>query len=439
MPVRLTEKRIRSLRTSKTQEDILHSLTPGAGLRLSKDGRRTFFALYRSPTARDTQGQPKQRRYLFGEHLSGKLGEARYLSLQEFEREYQIFRGKLALGIDPKDEVATVASVSEAELRVGPAEVPAFLRGMFPEGYAKGTVSHLMALYFEHHAGPYLKPRTVQGYVDTARRHIVPRLGYVSAETLSAPDVRNALSSISRTAPQMTRSFKKVLSAAFQFGIEHMPGIKANPCAGVRITVPKNKGSRWLTDEELSVFLAGVDSLEDRESADVYTLILYSLCRPNEAFSLRAEDIISVNGEKVLRIPASRNKSREYRKRDFLIPLMGSIGDIIEHRSAEVKGKGPLFWTYKGVGYPHQLKESNKVIRSFQGLEDIRPHDLRRTGRTHLPSLGVSEKVAEACLNNAPGEIEGTYNLYSYWNERKQALSLWHHKLEKLRENRPAR
>jgi integrase len=304
---------------------------------------------------------------------------------------------------------------------------------MFPEGYAKGTVSHLMALYFEQHAGQYLKPRSLQNYVDTARRHIVPRLGYVPAETLSVPDVRNALSSISKTSPQMTRSFKKVLSAAFQFGLEHMPGIKINPCTGVRITVPKNKGSRWLTDEELSVFLAGIDGLEDRRSADVYTLILYSLCRPNEAFGLRAEDVIRINGEKVLRIPASRNKSREDSKRDFLIPLIGPIGEIIERRSVEVNGKGPLFWTYKGVDYPYQLKESNKAIRSLLGLEDIRPHDLRRTGRTHLPSLGVSEKVAEACLNHVPGEIEGTYNLYSYWNERKQALTLWHHKLETLR------
>jgi hypothetical protein len=29
-------------------------------------------------------------------------------------------------------------------------------------------------------------------------------------------------------------------------------------------------------------------------------------------------------------------------------------------------------------------------------------------------------------------EIEGTYNLYTYWPERKQALNLWHEKLARL-------
>jgi hypothetical protein len=35
-------------------------------------------------------------------------------------------------------------------------------------------------------------------------------------------------------------------------------------------------------------------------------------------------------------------------------------------------------------------------------------------------------------LNHVKGEIEGTYNLYNYWSERKQALGLWHEKLLRL-------
>lgn len=44
----------------------------------------------------------------------------------------------------------------------------------------------------------------------------------------------------------------------------------------------------------------------------------------------------------------------------------------------------------------------------------------------------VPDSVAEALLNHAKGEIEGTYNLYNYWPERKQALGLWHEKLLRL-------
>jgi hypothetical protein len=80
------------------------------------------------------------------------------------------------------------------------------------------------------------------------------------------------------------------------------------------------------------------------------------------------------------------------------------------------------------------VKARRGVERSGRGhrdhrLADIRPHDFRRTARTHFPVLGVSEAVAEALLNYAKGEIEATYNLYTYWAERKQALALWHAKL----------
>lgn len=30
-------------------------------------------------------------------------------------------------------------------------------------------------------------------------------------------------------------------------------------------------------------------------------------------------------------------------------------------------------------------------------------------------------------------EVNGTYNLYTYWRERKDALKLWHAKLEGLK------
>ncbi|HEY7213379.1 MAG TPA: hypothetical protein VIC28_02060 [Thermoanaerobaculia bacterium] len=35
-------------------------------------------------------------------------------------------------------------------------------------------------------------------------------------------------------------------------------------------------------------------------------------------------------------------------------------------------------------------------------------------------------------LNHVKGEVEGTYALYDYWKERKEALALWHSKLAAL-------
>ena len=132
------------------------------------------------------------------------------------------------------------------------------------------------------------------------------------------------------------------------------------------------------------------------------------------------------------RIP--EHKSKE--KREFLIPLVGPIGEVINRRYLEAGGRGPLFWAFsKSKEYPDGLRDGNKNLRELTKLEDIRPHDFRRTCRTHLSSLGIRSEVAEAVLAHAQGEIEATYNIWSYWPERKEALALWSAKLERLRES----
>jgi hypothetical protein len=46
------------------------------------------------------------------------------------------------------------------------------------------------------------------------------------------------------------------------------------------------------------------------------------------------------------------------------------------------------------------------------GINTVRPHDLRRTGRTELARLGVSRHIAERVLNHSKDVIEGTYDVY---------------------------
>ncbi|HEV7508510.1 MAG TPA: hypothetical protein VGS07_26755 [Thermoanaerobaculia bacterium] len=63
--------------------------------------------------------------------------------------------------------------------------------------------------------------------------------------------------------------------------------------------VKKAKRDRWLSDGELATALWACDELSDRKAADVYRLILYSMCRPGEAAYVCAEDLLMSNGERV--------------------------------------------------------------------------------------------------------------------------------------------
>jgi hypothetical protein len=42
-----------------------------------------------------------------------------------------------------------------------------------------------------------------------------------------------------------------------------------------------------------------------------------------------------------------------------------------------------------------------------------------------LSRLGVAEEIAELCLGHVQGGIVGTYNRYTYLNERREALERW--------------
>jgi integrase len=431
MRIKLTERVIAGLHTTQDQEDILHTQTPGGGIRISKEGRKVFFILFRPP------GSRKLTRYSVGYHPSGRLGPGKGrplppMTLKEFENAYAIFRGELAQGRDPrrKGEHATPGLEEESE-KVDPDAVPEALRKLLPQGYYRGSVGALLAEYFTQHAFGSLAPRTVQNYLATAQTHLGSFL-QLRAHDLEAVTeaLRDKLSQLKPKAPQMLRHVKKVLSVAYEYALEtRWPGIRHNPCLEIKVTVKKNRRDRWFADDELETILKALPKLQDRRVADAYLLMLASACRPNEAAFVEAEDIIRIGEERVWRLPEHKAKQG----REVLFPLSGPIGEIINRRYLEVGGRGPLFWEYVPTKeYPEELGDGNEELRKLTGIADMRPHDFRRTCRTHLTCLGVRMEVAEAVLAHAEGEIQATYNVWKYWPERKQALALWHAKLAEL-------
>lgn len=67
----------------------------------------------------------------------------------------------------------------------------------------------------------------------------------------------------------------------------------------------------------------------------------------------------------------------------------------------------------------------SKVKSNLPDMPNFTIHDFRRTARSHLAAPGVDPVVAERCLNHRIKGIEGIYNRYQYFGERKQALDLW--------------
>jgi len=52
-------------------------------------------------------------------------------------------------------------------------------------------------------------------------------------------------------------------------------------------------------------------------------------------------------------------------------------------------------------------------------------HDIRRTVRSGLSRLKITEEAREAILAHVRPGIKGTYDLYDYFDEKREALELW--------------
>jgi hypothetical protein len=59
-------------------------------------------------------------------------------------------------------------------------------------------------------------------------------------------------------------------------------------------------------------------------------------------------------------------------------------------------------------------------------------HDIRRTVRSQLSRLKVSEEAREAVLAHARPGTKGTYDQHDYLDEKREALTLWAGRLRSI-------
>jgi integrase len=58
-------------------------------------------------------------------------------------------------------------------------------------------------------------------------------------------------------------------------------------------------------------------------------------------------------------------------------------------------------------------------------IDRFTPHDLRRTAVTHLARLKVPLEWRERIVNHLPKELDATYNLYEYDEEKETSMKRW--------------
>lgn len=215
---------------------------------------------------------------------------------------------------------------------------------------------------------------------------------------------------------------------------KHAAGRKlvvVNPCIGIDLTAlmgrrPTTKRRLMLSREELGSLL-GAEL--NRDNALAVRVLLGTAVRSGELRTAKwtdfdfEQDVWSIPESKTgpgIQIPLSPPVKRwlqELKERagnsTFVLPVRG------EYKNASAKGDRPINPNTIGAAIEFWLTEHKPAVRRFT------PHDLRSTAKSQMRALGVPRDITEMCLNHKLSGIEGIYDVHTYFEERKQALSVW--------------
>ncbi|MBN7767358.1 tyrosine-type recombinase/integrase [Pectobacterium brasiliense] len=378
------------------------------------EGRSDGNGLYLS--YRENYQTPVWRfRYKFaGKSRVMMIGSYAELSLSKARETTKELSARVALGYDVAGEKQE--RKSEA------------LEKMEQEKHAM-KVSALAAEYFERQILPRWKhPDILRRRID---KDINPCIGHMKVEDVKPRHIDDMLKGIvDRGAPTIATDVLRWTRRIFDYGIKRH-ALEINPCSAFEVSDAGGKEvarERWLTRDELIQLFQAMRKAKgfSRQNELTFKLLLTLCVRKMELCAARWEEFDLDTA--IWHLPEERSKNGDPIDIPLPPPALEWLRELhsFSCNSAWVLPARKM----QNRMIPH-IQESTlpvalvKVRAVMSDVPNFTIHDFRRTARTHLAALGVDPVVAERCLNHRIKGVEGIYNRYQYFDERKAALTLW--------------
>ena len=419
-------------RAAKLLQPGQHLVVDGClGLRLMVSAsRKTWIYRYKSPA----DGRMKQV----------SIGQWPAMPVQAAAAQWQALRDQRGTGTDPGQQ-------RRAERKALRGEDDA------PTAY---TVRRLVQDYIDGHLALNRK----EAGLLAARRALArlleesPDFAARAADSIKRADAFDVLDA-RKAAPTSAQKLRSLLGAAWDYALDagRLDGDTPNWWRAVMKGRLKSLGKRIggehvgqqrrvLRPGEIATLLAWLPNLH-ATGRDALQLYLWTCARGAEIFGMRPEHITQEPDGWWWTVPKNQTKNAKSQQAvDLRVPLIGRALEIVQGRVAAVGASGWLFADDKGKQYRqhffstyiYNLQPYSPKVTGRQGaglvlpVANWSPHDLRRTGRTLLASLGCRDEIAEAVIGHMPKDIVGVYNAYSYDAERRHWLGLLAAHLEGL-------
>ena len=407
---KLTDRKVASLKQRTERLDYWDTKLPGFGIRVSTEGTKTFFLMYRFAGMR--------RRLNLGRYPEVPVVKAR--------KEANKALLKVSEGTDPVQE----KKAAEAKVR--------------RERLEARTFSQLAQRYMEEYAKPYKKSWEEDEWI--INKFLRPEFGTLNVKEITRTHVRSFLRTMAARARVQANRTQACLRKIFNWAIEEeIVDLEDNPAS--RIKRPGGKETpkeRALTDDEIKAVWQGLEE-ETSQVKDVLRLILLTGQRPGEVMGARWDEF-DIN-EELWTIPGARTKNGLLN----VVPVSSQVRRILDkHKEAlELKRQkrtkrgdpgiesafvfpNRLLAKQSDAPVTHVRKATGRLWRRLK-IEEFSAHDLRRTFITGLKKMQVPGHVVDRITNHkAVGITDRVYNQYDYLKEKREALDAWGAKVARI-------
>jgi integrase len=376
----ITNRLLETVKPTVKRQDIRDASFPGFGVRVTTNGRKTFYLSYRWGL--------EQRHPALGIYPIVSLAKAR-------ERAVEILR-LVDDGVDP--EAQRRRAVTDVQ-----AAVADFIRS-------------------------YAKPRN-KSWREAERilmRELVVPYGPRDIRSITKADILDVVDAASERgalyqANRIHAHTRKFLNWCAQRGM-----IEANPILGIAGPSRERARDRVLADDEIARIVKAVTA-EPFPFGPFVLLLLATAQRRGELAEMRWSQIDRDAG--VWKIPAHLAKNGKPNTVPLSPFALRALDAVPRFEACDL-----VFSTNRRTpvsGFSKMLRR----ISEASNTSNWRLHDLRRTAASGMARAGVAPHIVEKVLNHISGEISGVaavYNRYGYTDEKRVALDGWGTVLEGL-------
>jgi integrase len=318
-------------------------------------------------------------------------------------------RKRLTFGSYPALSLAGARTrADEAKATIAQGHVPSFA--------ATETLKDICELYLAREGE---KLRNVKWRKGVLNRHVYPTLGARPIAEIRRSEIVRLLDRIEEgSGPSMADQTLALIRKVMNWHATRTDDFLSPVVRGMARTQRSELArERTLTDDELRK----VWTTSNGVFGDYVRFLLLTAARRNEVSQMTWAEIDG--GDWTL--PAARNKT----KLDLVRPLSRQAKAILD----ALPKAGQFVWSTNGGAKPIAgFAQFKRKFDKASGTKGWTLHDLRRTARSLMARVGVSDDHAERCLGHVIGGVKGVYNRHDYHREKAQAFEMLAGEIERI-------